>query len=341
MFDIIPRRKAGTCYFECKMPPIVYNFNSGILEVDKKIVLEDLEKIVDLLGLEIIVVGDKEKIKSEQWERLEKKVSLAHAPNTIYMDEKPTEVLKKPDNSTMIAKSILASTKGAVLVDTGNTGAVGVAVSWNGGLIHPLIKKIPAYCNFPIYYEGHRPALCDVGSKTDVKPKDLLGYAVLLIEELKQLGITDPGIALLNIGTEKGKGINFYKETYDLFERAGLPNFAGNAEARQVYFDPKINGFIFDGFVGNQVLKMAEATYEFMQAIDKKMGKDPEKIKEKDRYIGLETAAILLGTKHKVILGHGGIRPLPALLKASQHLLREINSEQVYDTIEHYKNFLG
>ena len=74
------------------------------------------------------------------------------------------------------------------------------------------------------------------------------------------LGIKNPAIGLLNIGTEETKGNELIKESYKLLKEKSPElgiNFVGNVEGRDA-FSGKIDAIIADGFTGNIFLKTVE-----------------------------------------------------------------------------------
>ena len=82
----------------------------------------------------------------------------------------------------------------------------------------------------------------------------------------KYLGVSNPKVGLLNIGTEDSKGTPLQKEAYGLLQDAaqqGLINFVGNIEARDVPLGA-VDVIVCDGFSGNVLLKSIEGTAMFM-----------------------------------------------------------------------------
>ena len=87
----------------------------------------------------------------------------------------------------------------------------------------------------------------------------------------KYLGVQDPKVGLLNIGTEDSKGTPLQKEAYALLQDAsarGILNFAGNVEARAVPLGA-VDVVVCDGFAGNVLLKTIEGTAMFMGSLMK------------------------------------------------------------------------
>ena len=75
------------------------------------------------------------------------------------------------------------------------------------------------------------------------------------------LGIKNPRIGLLNIGEEEGKGNAQAKATYELLKEQKNINFVGNVESSYIFTGKYCDVVVSDGFVGNVILKMAEAMY--------------------------------------------------------------------------------
>ena len=70
--------------------------------------------------------------------------------------------------------------------------------------------------------------------------------------------IKSPKVALINVGTEAGKGDSLHKETYYALQEEEL-NFVGNIEARDI-FTTDSDVLVTDGFSGNILLKGIEGT---------------------------------------------------------------------------------
>ena len=87
----------------------------------------------------------------------------------------------------------------------------------------------------------------------------------------KYLGVENPKVGLLNIGSEDSKGTPLQKETYAMLTDAhekGLLNFVGNVEARDVPLGA-VDVIVCDGFSGNVLLKSIEGTAMFMGSLMK------------------------------------------------------------------------
>ena len=67
----------------------------------------------------------------------------------------------------------------------------------------------------------------------------------------------NPSIGLMSIGTEDNKGSESTKEVFKMLRASGM-NFRGNIEGHDLFENP-VEVVLCEGFVGNVVLKSAEA----------------------------------------------------------------------------------
>ena len=118
--------------------------------------------------------------------------------------------------------------------------------------------------------------ICDCGANAECTPEFLLQFGVVgSMYSKKVLGVENPRVGLLNIGTEDSKGTPLQKEAYGLLKAAGekgIINFVGNVEARGVPLG-EVDVVVCDGFNGNVLIKSIEGTAMFMGSVLKKMFK--------------------------------------------------------------------
>jgi glycerol-3-phosphate acyltransferase PlsX len=80
------------------------------------------------------------------------------------------------------------------------------------------------------------------------------------------LGVTEPKIGLMNVGTEDDKGNDLTKATRALYQGSPLAHrFVGNVEGRDIY-EGHARVIVCEGFVGNVLLKAGEGAVEFLFA---------------------------------------------------------------------------
>ncbi len=109
----------------------------------------------------------------------------------------------------------------------------------------------------------------DVGANVDSKAKYLEQFALMgTIYSQYVLGNEEPKVGLLNIGEESSKGNELALATHKLLTDNPHISFVGNAEGRDV-LSGEFDIIVCDGFVGNIVLKFAEAIGEVMLQIMK------------------------------------------------------------------------
>ena len=212
-------------------------------------------------GDELILVGHESTIREHLAERgvSDARLTVEHAPDVIGMDESPTRAVRQRTESSIVRMSVLGSHKSEnpydVVISAGNTGACVAAGIMNmkrlPGVHRPGIAvTIPAF---------HGPiVLCDAGANPEPKATHLWQYGVMAdVLAREVLGIAEPRVALMNIGSEEAKGSELVKQTRDMLRATPGLNFIGYVEGRD-FFAGAADVIITDGFVGNTVLKMAE-----------------------------------------------------------------------------------
>jgi glycerol-3-phosphate acyltransferase PlsX len=209
-------------------------------------------------GIEIILVGDKDKIEEEIKFSQFKEVpfSMVHAPQIVKMTDSATVSLKEKKNSSIaVALNLLRQKKAEALVSAGNTGAVMTASLFKLGKLKG-VKRPCLAAVFPTL-NGKKVVLLDVGANVDCRPYHLFQFAIMgSIYAYKILRIRNPRVGLLSIGEEENKGNELVLQTFKLMKESSL-NFVGNIEGRDIT-SGKVEVVVCDGFMGNIILKFAE-----------------------------------------------------------------------------------
>ncbi len=218
-------------------------------------------------GDTIVLVGDERMIDGELRNHALQsgKVEVLHAPDSIAMDAKPTDVLKSaPTSSIHVALDAMKKGDVDAFVTMGNTGAVHAIATLKTLRRIPGVKRPVLSALFPV--NNHRMIFLDVGANTDVKPEWVPQFAVMgSIYAQLVLGYSQPRIALLSNGAEDTKGNLLIREAADLMRRSKM-NFVGNVEPLQL-MTSVADVVVMDGFVGNIVLKMFEATAHYVATL--------------------------------------------------------------------------
>ena len=118
------------------------------------------------------------------------------------------------------------------------------------------------------------------------------------------MGIENPRVALLNIGTESKKGTVSAQEAYRLMSNTSEFNFVGNMEANVMFSGGIADVLVTDGFVGNVCLKQAEGMYEMISRLGVR---HPFFGRFNYEYYG---GTPVLGVTAPVVIGHGASTPL-------------------------------
>ena len=280
-------------------------------------VLQGCRMAADRWKCEIILTGDEQKLRQRAAElsvSLEG-IGIADAPDVIPVEAEPTAILKQYQQSSMArGLQMLANGEGEAFVSAGSTGALVVG----GTLIVKRLKgvKRPAIGTV-IPCRGGCFLLLDSGANHDCRPEMLRQFGLMGSVYMKRIiGVPNPRVGLVNIGTEETKGTELQVQAYQLMKEAGY-NFIGNVEAREVPLGG-CDVAVCDGFTGNILLKtmeglatlfMGELKAIFMKSLPNKLAaaafkKDIKGLKKQfdsAEYGG----ALLLGSRSPVIKAHG------------------------------------
>lgn len=230
-------------------------------------------------GTEITLVGRGEEILKVMGKHniqdLPKGLEIANADDVVDMHDDPTSVVHKRKNSSMIVGlKMLADGEADAFVSAGNTGALLTGAT----LLVRRVKGVRRGAFGPVMPNkaGGRTLIIDSGANVECTPEFLLQFGVIgSLYAQKSLGISNPRVGLLNNGTEETKGMPLQKEAFALLSKAsqaGLLNFVGNTEARDVPLG-EVDVIVCDGFSGNVLLKSIEGTAMFMGSMVKRMFK--------------------------------------------------------------------
>ena len=302
---------------------------------------EAVEKFNDI---EILLYGQADEIKKYMKEPHER-IKIVHCEEVIPMDIKdPAMTIRKYKDSSMVraCKDAKAGEIDAV-VSAGATGALIAA----GTLVVKRLKEVerPALAPvMPTIKANKYTILCDAGATSEAKPQYLYQNAKIASIYAKEvLHIQNPSVALLNIGTEEGKGTDLQKEAFKLIQADSSINFVGNMEGKTM-ISGEVDIIVADGYSGNIALKAVEGTSksvfsllkeELMSSTRGKVGAlilKPIFSRIKKRMDASEVGgAMLLGVTAPVIKAHGSSDSL-AIMNAIRQA-REAVSQDVVNKI--------
>lgn len=201
------------------------------------------------------------------------------------------------------------------MVSVGNTGAV------IAGAVLILGRESendrPTLLTLLANDKGGFTCLADCGANVDCKPHHLLKFGQYASDYSKKvLGVENPKVALLSVGTEDKKGNAMTKESFKLLKNSGL-NFVGNMESKTA-LSGDVDVIVCDGFNGNILLKsiegtaksVAERTFLLLKkhaSLDSDMQFVHRAFNELMDMLDFNAygSAILLGTKKPIVKAHG------------------------------------
>lgn len=224
-------------------------------------------------GVQILLVGKGERILAGMREKgidtLPEGVEICNADDIVDMHADPSKVVQQHKGSSMVmGLKMLSTGEGDAFISAGNTGALLTAAT----LVVKRIRGIRRAAFSPIIPIGTGSVLIDAGANSECTPEFLLQFAYMgSFYAQKALKKANPRVALLNNGSEEGKGDQLHKDAYQLLKNAaaeGKLNFIGNIEGRDVP-DGVADVIVADGFSGNVLLKSIEGTAMYMAGLMK------------------------------------------------------------------------
>ncbi len=187
------------------------------------------------------------------------RIEIVHCEQVIEMGESAAKSVRSKTESSIVKMHQYGAeghpNRCDVVLSAGNTGACVAAAMLHmrrmPGVIRPGITvTVPGFAG-PI-------VLIDAGANPEPKADHLWQYGVMADVVAKNiLGIERPRIALMNIGSEEGKGTGIIKDARDMLKNTPSLNFVGYAEGRD-FFEGMADVVITDGLVGNTLLKAIE-----------------------------------------------------------------------------------
>ena len=219
-----------------------------------------------LIGNEQIIKAKVKEFYGKEISEISPRLKIHNTTEVIEMEDIPTQAIKhKKDSSMVVGFNMLKSGEGDVFISAGNSGALLTGATLLVGRIKGVDR--PALAGILPAYKS-RLVLMDCGANTNCKPINLLQFAQMASIYLKTtLGVKNPKVGLLNIGTEETKGNDLTKASYALLKEKAEElniNFIGNVEGRDA-FSGNVDIVVTDGFTGNIFLKAVEGLGKFVK----------------------------------------------------------------------------
>ena len=298
------------------------------------------------LGVEVLLVGDPQQIEAALPQQTNlRQLEIVPAEEAIAMDEEPIRgVRRKPKASINVAMDLVKQKRAEAVVSAGHSGAAMAAANFRLGRL-PGIERPAIGAVLPTLVASRPVLILDVGANVDCRPEFLDQFAAMgTIYSQYVLGTSEPKVGLLNIGEEDSKGNDLAKRTYQLLQENSQIAFIGNAEGRDV-LSGRFDVIVCDGFVGNVLLKFAEAVgevalqilrEELPQGLNGQLGTallKPNLRRIKQRIDHAERGGgLLLGVAGICIISHGSSQA-PAIFNAIR-LAKEAIDHRVLERIQ-------
>jgi glycerol-3-phosphate acyltransferase PlsX len=248
------------------------------------------------------------------------RLSFVAASEVVEMNEPAAMALRaKKDSSLRVSVNQVAEGAADACVSSGNTGALMATARFVlktlSGIDRPaIVSALPRA-------DGHVHVL-DLGANVESSPQHLLQFGMMGSSLVRSLeGISEPTVALLNIGSEEIKGNNTVKAAAELFQDSPL-NFVGYVEGDDI-FNGQVDIIVCDGFAGNVALKTSEGLAQmltravreeysrglwsrFVAVLSRSVLDSIRGRIDHRQYDG----AVLLGLRGTVVKSHGGTDPV-------------------------------
>ncbi len=218
-------------------------------------------------GLTFDLVGDEAAISAalDQHPNLRAASQIIHAPEIIEGSEKAGQAIRRAKTTSMgIAIDAVKQGRAGAAVSAGNTGALmamaKLALRTMPGIDRPALAALLPSLGDKDF------VMLDLGANTECEARNLVEFAIMGAAYSRiALGIAQPRVSLLNIGTEDQKGTDEIRDAASILRASDhLPMaFNGFIEGDKIARG-LTDVVVCDGFSGNISLKTMEGTARFV-----------------------------------------------------------------------------
>jgi glycerol-3-phosphate acyltransferase PlsX len=189
--------------------------------------------------------------------RLAGRFTLRHAPERVTMEDKPSQIVRRGQNTSMW-RTIECVKKGEaeVALSAGNTGALMAMSLLQLRTIEGIAR--PAIASIWPTMRG-RTVVLDVGANVSATAEQLVEFAIMGEAYASAIfNLEKPIVGLLNVGSEEIKGNDAVRAAAQILRTSKLPiAFHGFVEGNDIT-EGLVDVVVTDGFTGNIALKTAE-----------------------------------------------------------------------------------
>jgi len=216
-------------------------------------------------GAKFLMFGDEQRIAPllNKYPELLKCSEVRHTPDIIGNEIRPAVALRQGRSSSMrLAINAVQAGEAHCIVSAGNTGALMAIAKF----VLKTIKGIdrPAIASYFPTQRGETVML-DMGANVECSAENYAEFAIMgALFARTVLGVINPTIGLLNIGSEDVKGHEELRTANTMFKEMALPGtYIGFVEGNDIGTG-KVDVVVTDGFSGNVALKTMEGTAKLM-----------------------------------------------------------------------------
>jgi phosphate acyltransferase len=306
-------------------------------------------------SLRFTFYGDEPRVRDEieAHKPLRAGVTVVHSPEAIDPREKPSQAIRRARTTSMgMAINAVKEEKADAALSGGNTGAL-MAMSKLALRTMPGIDR-PALAALLPTLGKTDVIMLDLGANTECDAQNLVQFAVMGAAYARcVLGIAQPRVKLLNIGTEELKGTGELKDAAALLREADyLPfRFDGFTEGDQLSRG-QVDVVVTDGFSGNIALKTAEGTARFVTDLLRRAFKSS--LRSKAGFALSQPAlnllkvhldpnnhngAVFLGLNGLVVKSHGGASPkgVANAIRVAASMVRNDITRRIGEDLDNFR----
>ena len=214
-------------------------------------------------SIHLLLFGDEARIVPiiAKHKYLAGRYDLIHTDKTISPDDKPSVVARRGRGSSMWEACVAVKDgRAQAIISAGNTGAL-MAIAMIVLRKMPSVDRPAIISVMPTSHPFYSAvAMLDLGSNIHCNARNLVEYSLMGAAFARSvLGLPQPRVAILNVGTEEKKGSGTVQEAAMQLSRiSDLPfNFTGFIEGDGILHG-HADVVVTDGFTGNVTLKALE-----------------------------------------------------------------------------------
>lgn len=262
------------------------------------------------------------------------RVRLINSTDEITCHDAPVDAIRNKKNSSLVlALNEVKAGNADACISAGSSGAILAGGQFIVGRAKG-VKRTPLAPLLPT--AGGPSLLIDCGANVDAKSDVLVQFAKMGSIYMENIvGVKNPRVAIVNIGTEDEKGNALVKETIPLLRECKDINFIGSVEAREIPYGCA-DVLVCEAFVGNVILKL----YEGLSGMLLKEIKGAMMSNLKSKIGALLIKGSLKNTIKKFKADDKGGAPLLGLKGLVVKIHGNSKKNEVYSAIIQCRNFL-